>query len=96
MHHERVSISPEPPRKGQEVLIHYRGLLAECGADQVWLHYGFDSWKNTHTVNMNKVGENSFSCALKAEGKKEMNFCFKDSAEHWDNNNGQDWNISIK
>ncbi len=96
MQYERVTVAPEIPKKGQDVLVDYRGLLAQSGADQVWLHYGFDSWRNPVTVNMSKVGDHDFCCTLKAEGTKELNFCFKDSAEHWDNNGGQNWNIKIR
>lgn len=95
MHHDRVNIYPEIPRKGQEISVNYKGILFQNGADRVWLHYGFDDWKNVTDLQMQRQMD-SFHCKIKAEGKKQLQFCFKDSAEHWDNNNGVNWNCPIK
>lgn len=95
MHHDRVEINPEIPKRGQEISITYRGILAQHGADAIWMHYGFDDWKNVSDIQMQNQG-GSFNCKIKVEGKKNLNFCFKDSADHWDNNSGLDWNVNIR
>ncbi|NLC12327.1 MAG: carbohydrate-binding protein [Firmicutes bacterium] len=95
MHYERVSVEPEIPRHNQNVEIHYKGLLAKSGADSVWLHYGFDGWNNVSTVPMKQqFGE--FTCSIMAKGRRELNFCFKDSANNWDNNSGWNWSCPIR
>ncbi len=93
--HDIVDLYPESPRRGDEVSITYRGLLAQNGADSIWFHYGYDNWQNISTREMQKQG-NSFHCKVSAEGRKMVNFCFKDSANHWDNNNGSNWSCSIR
>ncbi len=90
------SISIELPvvKKGIKTSVSYNGILNNSGADKVYLHYGFDGWKNTETVPMYKTHGN-YSTEVKVEGKNELNFCFKDNANNWDNNNGANWKVNI-
>lgn len=90
-----ISILPEV-KKGTETSITYDGLLSNSGADKVYLHYGFDGWHNSETVAMKKSLSGSFNTKVKVNGKDELNFCFKDSANNWDNNNGTDWKVEIR
>ncbi|MEW5784154.1 MAG: carbohydrate-binding protein [Bacillota bacterium] len=97
MHYDdRISLEPGSPSKGQTVKLEYRGLLAQSGADSVWLHCGFDGWSQLQDIPMSRTYGGSFSCTAEVRGNKEMNFCFKDSANHWDNNNGHNWTVPIK
>ncbi len=88
---DRISMEPGSPRKGQQVRLEYQGLLMHSGADAVWMHYGFDGWKNVRDQVMARSPQGIFHCTAEIIGGREMNFCFKDSAGNWDNNNGQDW-----
>ncbi len=92
---DRIWVNPSPPVKGQMVEVGYRGLLAKSGADRTYLHYGFDDWKNPKTVPMSKIADGSFSARILVEGERDLNFCFKDSADHWDNNSGWNWTQPI-
>ncbi|HOP69064.1 MAG TPA: carbohydrate-binding protein, partial [Bacillota bacterium] len=84
------------PSRGDTVRLEYRGLLKESGADRVWLHYGFDGWKNPCYQQMERTPQGNFVCTTKIQGTREMNFCFKDSANNWDNNSGWNWTCKIK
>lgn len=95
MNDERVWVNPMPVRKGILEEIGYRGLLVNCGADKVYLHYGTDGWKNPVTVPMNRRADGSFSTHIVVSGDRSLDFCFKDSADHWDNNGGRDWHVNI-
>ncbi len=92
---DRIALEPGTPRKGQEVRVEYRGLLAQNGADSVWMRCGIDGWHNVEDIPMEQTPEGNFSCITRAEGNQEFNLCFKDSADHWDNNNGENWSFSI-
>lgn len=95
-HENSISWEPEPPRVDDTVNIHYHGSLKDSGANEIFLHYGFDSWnQSVNTVKMEKTEQGNFSAAVKTEKAHEMNFCFKDDANNWDNNNGYNWNISL-
>jgi hypothetical protein len=91
-----ISWEPTPPRSDNSLNIYYRGVLKDSGASDIFLHYGFDSWNQSiQTIKMDKVADGSFSATVKAEGQHEMNLCFKDSAENWDNNNGNNWTLKL-
>ncbi|MGE5605124.1 MAG: carbohydrate-binding protein [Bacteroidota bacterium] len=94
---DRISWNPDPARPGETVEIEYRGLLQNSGADQVYLHYGFDSWnRSVRTVPMEKQEDGAFRASILAEGEREINFCFKDAGENWDNNNGNNWTLHLR
>lgn len=94
---DAISWEPMPPRTDDTLNIHYRGLLKDSGAGEIFLHYGFDSWnRSINTIKMDKKADGSFSAAVKAERAHEMNLCFKDNADNWDNNNGNNWNLPLQ
>ncbi len=93
---DRISLEPGSPKRGQKMTVEYRGLLAQSGADNLWMHYGFDGWKNEGELPMEPTSDGNFTCQTEVQGKKEFNFCFKDSANNWDNNNGHDWYCKIE
>jgi len=95
--HPGFSVFPTPSRVGDRVKIRYHGLLSECGADQVYLRtgYGSDQWENIYDHRMEKVG-NEWEKEIRIEKEGQFNFCFKDSANNWDNNNGLNWSYTIK
>lgn len=82
--------------KGSETSISYDGILSNSGAEKVYLHYGFDGWSNAKTVAMKKGLSGAFNTEIKVKGKDELNFCFKDNANNWDNNYGSDWKVEIR
>lgn len=83
-------------KKGNKTTVHYNGLLNNNGAEKVYLHYGFDGWKHTNTVPMKKSHGRCYSMQVNVDGRNEMNFCFKDNSDHWDNNSGSNWSVGIE
>lgn len=91
-----ISWEPETAKPGDLVWIRYQGFLKDHGADSVYLHYGFDSWQNgLETIKMDRTDTGDFGARVQAAGNHEINFCFKDSNNNWDNNNGYNWNIHL-
>lgn len=83
-------------KRGCKTSVNYDGILAQHHADRVYLHYGFDGWNSVNTIQMDKSsGSGTFTTEIKVNGRNELNFCFKDSANNWDNNNGCDWTVDI-
>ncbi|NLG87868.1 MAG: carbohydrate-binding family 25 protein [Clostridiaceae bacterium] len=71
----------------------YEGLLAKCGADDVYTVIGFGSntnWENVQTIRMSRSG-NSFHADIPTMHGKNVNIAFKDSANNWDNNSGMNY-----
>jgi hypothetical protein len=93
---DRVSLEPAPVKSGDTVHVNYTGLLRNSGAEHVYLHYGQDGWQDTSTVQMQRNQDGIFGAEIKANAHKEINFCFKDCANNWDNNNGWNWKADIQ
>lgn len=91
-----IMLNPMPDKVGEQSQITYEGLLKKSGADQVYLHCGYGaSWSNVQDIPMYNT-ENGCVCDIAFNQDGLFNLCFKDSAEHWDNNNGQNWSFMIK
>ncbi|MGD0154327.1 MAG: carbohydrate-binding protein [Thermacetogeniaceae bacterium] len=95
--HPAFSINPVPSRVGDKVKIKYHGLLASSGADQIWLHtgYGASSWQDEYDYHMNRASE-GFEQTVDINREGQFNFCFKDGANSWDNNNNLNWSYQIR
>ncbi|MGE5551218.1 MAG: hypothetical protein ACM3ZC_11935 [Bacteroidota bacterium] len=44
---------------------------------------------------MERLEDGRFEAAIEAEGDREIDFCFKDGAGNWDNNDGHDWILPL-
>ncbi|SFQ94947.1 carbohydrate-binding protein [Desulfoscipio geothermicus] len=80
------------PAFGNQINICYTGLLSKSGADQVFLHCGYSdpqNWRDTTTMSMERTPRGwEKNVPMKDHT---MAFCFKDSANNWDNNSGYNW-----
>lgn len=91
---EGVSIEPNLPELGEQIRISYNGLLDQSGADQVYLHIGYENnWHDIEDIPMERTTE-GWQCEFVPE-YSQVNFCFHDSANNWDNNGGNNWNIRL-
>lgn len=94
---DEVRVRPLPMHNGDVIEVRYNGLLAKSGADQVYLHTGLAyeyDWTNVQNIKMNKE-ENDWVVNVELKEPVKLKFCFKDSANNWDNNNGRNWSYTI-
>ncbi|PKM83306.1 MAG: hypothetical protein CVU89_00690 [Firmicutes bacterium HGW-Firmicutes-14] len=93
-----TGIKAEPiSADGKNIKIVYNGLLAKSGADQVLMRAGFgtrNSWNDVYDHHMSRTVRGWESPDLHMNDRQ-LNFCFKDSAGNWDNNNGENWSYLI-
>lgn len=92
-----VYVDPTPITAGQQVTILYNGLLSNSGAQQVYLHVGYgdaNHWTHVADYPMNKIGW-GWEKTITMEDDSRFNFCFKDSANNWDNNSGRNWSYEV-
>jgi len=92
-----VEVEPVPITKGDTVSVRYDGILSQHGADQVFLHVGFgptNYWTNVRDIPMEKKGK-MWEAKVPEVFHNRLNFCFKDSAGHWDNNQGKNWTFTV-
>ncbi|HCD41316.1 MAG TPA: hypothetical protein DEQ54_01690 [Firmicutes bacterium] len=93
----RVAIDPVPLSGKKKGTIMYKGLLSMSGADSIYLYSGYDEhWANASLTPMTKIDDTTWSTDVTIDSdKKFFNFCFKDGADHWDNNSGLNWGVTI-
>ncbi len=78
-------------KKNPGIKVTYNGLLAQSGADKVYAYYGYsDNWLSRDVHEMEKT-DKGFELMINEDVK---NVAFKDSTNHWDNNNGKNYSIS--
>lgn len=92
-----IRVKPTPITLGDEFKIEYRGLLARAGAGKVILHcgYGPGDWRHVQDIEMEKNKEGAWTATVRATQPGRFNFCFRDNAYNWDNNNGLNWSYEI-
>ncbi|HOJ78085.1 MAG TPA: carbohydrate-binding protein [Bacillota bacterium] len=93
-----VFLDPVPITLGDEVKIKYKGLLADAGANKIYLHAGFGhsgKWDKVLELPMKKTKDGGWSVKIQMTEPSSFNFCFRDDAQNWDNNNGNNWSFQI-
>lgn len=93
-----VVVDPTPITAGQDVVVFYNGLLAQSGAQEVYLHCGFgkdDKWNAVSDERMAKTGFGYVKALTMPQTHTQFNFCFRDNAMNWDNNSGRDWAYQV-
>lgn len=81
------------PQPGDKLTITYNGLLSKSGATEVWMRTGTGEprdWNHVYDHYMVRTPA-GFECTFDLFGAQNINLCFKDSANNWDNNNGNNW-----
>lgn len=90
-----VAITPASVHKGDHITIIYNGLLSNDGAQNVVLHTGYNqNWSDPYDHHLSKTNR-GWETTLLVNNAAELNFCFKDNAQNWDNNNGKNWRVGI-
>lgn len=90
-----VTITPATPAVGENVKIQYDGLLSKSGAAHVYAHVGYGSkWENPQDVPMAR-SSTGFETTIPVIKGDTLNLCFKDCANHWDNNSGMNYSFDI-
>ena len=82
--------------EGSKVKISYVGYLFQIGSEETYLHYGFGmNWDNVSEVKMEKT-ELGFQCEIDILESDSLNLCFRNGANEWDNNFGQNFTFDIE
>lgn len=78
------------------IKITYANVLAsQDKSNDIFIHYGFGSaWENVKTQKMHKT-EDGYEISIAVLDSDTLNFCFRDSEDGWDNNDGQNYSIAI-
>ena len=88
-----VALSPQVPRANGTAQVFYNGLLVKDGATDVYARVGFGQrWKDVHDYKMSRAST-GFEVAIPIIAADTLHVCFKDCANHWDNNSGKNYSF---
>ena len=78
------------------VKISYTGKFFQDGSNtDLYIHYGFGLlWENVNEIKMEKT-DLGYQALIYLDGQDSLNFCFKNSKNEWDNNEGKNYVFEI-
>ena len=95
-HDNGVIIYPAVPSTQSKCQITYNGLLPQNGATEVYAHVGYgSSWENTQDYKMTKTTRGFEAPIPMPKHADNLNICFKDAANNWDNNTGTNYSFVV-
>ena len=82
--------------ENSKVKISYAGKLFQDNCEEVYIHYGFGlNWDNIGEIKMERT-ELGFQAEVELTSDETFNFCFRNSTNEWDNNDGQNYIFPIE
>jgi len=82
--------------ENSKLKVSYVGDLYQAGAEEVYMHYGFNpEWDNVSDIKMEKT-ELGFQCEIDIDESNTLNFCFNDGNGNWDNNDTKNYVFEIE
>lgn len=82
--------------ENSNIKISYTGKFFQDNSEEVFIHYGFGlNWDNVSEIEMEKT-ELGFQCEIDILAGETLNLCFKNNANVWDNNFGQNFVFPIE
>lgn len=81
--------------EGCTTQIVYKGCLYEEGCEDIYMHYGYGLlWENLQEIKFEKY-QDCYKAQITLTDIGDINFCFRDSEGHWDNNEGANYTATI-
>ena len=78
------------------VKISYTGKFFQENSEDVYIHYGFGlEWNGLSELKMEKT-ELGFQAEISLPSEETFNFCFRNSNNEWDNNEGVNYVFAIE
>ena len=82
--------------EGSTVKVSYTGKFFQNGSEDVFIHFGFgNEWEHLQEAKMEKT-ELGFQIEIDLIGSDTLNFCFKNEANEWDNNDAENYIFAIE
>ena len=92
-----VEVNPENPQNCEQVAIRYLKANSPLGAGPVHIFIGRNGWQDIidPAPQMANDGDAWVYFVDSLPGTTNLNFVFNDGSGNWDNNNGNDWSVTI-
>ena len=81
--------------EGITTQIVYKGKLFEENSEDVYMHFGYGLlWENLQEIKLEKY-QDCYKANITLTDIGDINFCFRDSNNNWDNNEGENYSATI-
>lgn len=81
--------------EGRTAKLTYKGFLANNGANEIYVHFGFGLlWDNLQELKLDKINDH-FETDINLNSRENLNFCFRDENNNWDNNESKNYTMEI-
>lgn len=92
---DKISFEAETLYEGMTTQIIYKGMLYENGSEEVYMHFGYGLlWENLQEIKLEKC-EDGFKADITFSEAENINFCFRDNNNNWDNNDCNNYTCPI-
>lgn len=89
-----IDYNPNQAHPGKALTIYYNGFLDS--QSHIDLHWGFNNWTGIQDVQMVKRADNFWQATISVPSNAtQINMAFNNDNGTWDNNNTQNYNLSI-
>ncbi len=94
---EKVYFDTDNLVEGRTVKLTYKGNLATPTTNEIYVHYGFGLlWENIQEIKLDKIDESTYETEINLSPSYDsINFCFRDDANNWDNNEAKNYSAEI-
>ena len=95
--YEKVYFDTEKLIEGRTAKLTYKGTLAVPSTNEVYVHYGFGLlWENIQEIKLDKIDDYTYETEISISPSYDsINFCFRDDANNWDNNETKNYTSTI-
>lgn len=91
-----INLNLEKIVKGQAFTVQYSGQLFQNNSDEVFINFGYgQNWDNHGELKMTKT-ISGFCAEITPIDATELNFCFRDNNNIWDNNSYKNYSINVE
>ncbi len=92
---DKIYFEADTLLEGTTTTIIYKGSLYENGSEEVYMHFGYGLlWENLQEIKLEKYAD-CFKASITLTNCGDINFCFRDSNHHWDNNDTHNYTANV-
>lgn len=92
---DKIYFEADTLSEGITTKIVYKGKLYEEGAEDIYMHFGYGLlWENLQEIKLDKY-QDYYQADITLANIGDINFCFRDANNNWDNNEGQNYSATI-
>lgn len=92
---KEITLNKDKVYENSELTIKYTGKLYQNNSEKTFISYGYGNlWDNKNEIELQKT-EDGLTATINIKTGTDLQFCFHDDNNSWDNNNSQNYILPI-